>query len=107
MHPGHGSSSHMTLLSRRDSTEVCLSFCPITSEDSQHWLPGHEDKNLSCVQLRWENILFPHHQDFSNEKHMFLVHNSLILVFPVVNFLAQNTESLDKAFANNSMIVES
>lgn len=38
---------------------------------------------------------------------MFLVHNSLILVFPAASFLPQNTESLEIVFANNSMIVES
>lgn len=48
-----------------------------------------------------------HPQDFSDEKHMFLVHNSLILVFPAASFLPQNTESLEIVFANNSMIVES
>lgn len=37
---------------------------------------------------------------------MFLVHNSLILVFLVAYFLPQNTESLEMTFANNSMIVE-
>ena len=48
-----------------------------------------------------------HPQDFSDEKHMFLVHNSLILVFPAASSLPQNTESLEIVFANNSMIVES
>lgn len=77
------------LLNKRDSPEVCLSGCPVTSDHSRRWLSSHEHKNLLHVQrfLRWENSLTPQHQDFSNEKHMFLVHNSLILVFPVAKFL--------------------
>lgn len=42
----------------------------------------------------------------SGTRSMFLVHNSFILMFPVAYFLSQNTERLEMAFANNSMIVE-
>lgn len=47
------------------------------------------------------------HQDFSNEKHMFLVHNSLILEFSVAYFLPQKIESLKMIFTNNNIFVES
>lgn len=54
-----------------------------------------------------EGVLIPPHRDSGHGKPVFTVCSSLILRFPVADFLSQSTECEEMPFANNSMFVES